>query len=44
MILIHTEIPELVLWTGFAVFGAMTVLSYSMLADLFNFRTDRARQ
>ena len=35
MILIHTEIPELVLWTCFAVFGAMTVLSYSMLADLF---------
>ncbi|MFL5288758.1 MAG: MFS transporter [Rhodopila sp.] len=35
LILLHIRVPELLLWPGFAMFGAMTVLSYSMLSDLF---------
>jgi predicted MFS family arabinose efflux permease len=35
-IMLRTGAPELLLWPGFAVFGSMTVLSYSILADLFD--------
>ena len=35
VILSNMRITGLILWPCFALFGAMTVLSYSMLADLF---------
>jgi hypothetical protein len=31
----HAHLLASIIWPSFAVFGAMTVLSYSMLADLF---------
>jgi len=31
----RVHIPDAVLWAGFAVFGGMTVLSYSMIAEHF---------
>lgn len=35
VIITNIPIPALMLWTGFAMFGGMTVLSYSMLSELF---------
>ncbi len=31
----RVAIPDVILWAGFAVFGGMTVLSYSMIAEHF---------
>jgi MFS family permease len=34
-VLERVAIPDAILWAGFAIFGGMTVLSYSMVAELF---------